>query len=70
MESCSITKSHNVAFTTKRNLFLFWFTDGEGCFSITLNRTYIRFRFKINLHIDDLEAVNIIKSKLKVIIEI
>lgn len=31
--------------------FLFWFsgfTDGEGNFSITLDRGYIRFRFKIN----------------------
>nr|WDW20843.1 hypothetical protein [Valsa mali var. pyri (nom. inval.)] len=49
--------------------FLFWFsgfTDGEGNFSITLDRTYIRFRFKINLHIDDLEVLNVIKSKLKI----
>lgn len=48
-------------------LFLFsGFTDGEGNFSITLDRGYIRFRFKINLHIDDLEVLNIIKSKLNV----
>lgn len=49
--------------------FLFWFsgfTDGEGNFSITLDRGYIRFRFKINLHIDDLEVINIIKSKLNI----
>lgn len=49
--------------------FLFWFsgfTDGEGNFSITLDRGYIRFRFKINLHIDDLQVLNVIKSKLNV----
>lgn len=49
--------------------FLFWFsgfTDGEGNFSITLDRGYIIFRFKINLHIDDLEVINIIKSKLNI----
>lgn len=49
--------------------FLFWFsgfTDGEGNFSITLDRGYIRFRFKINLHIDDLQVLNLIKSKLNI----
>lgn len=55
--------------------FLSWFsgfTDGEGNFSIMLDRTYIRFRFKINLHIDDLEVLNVIKSNLnigKIIVE-
>jgi len=37
-----------------------------------LDRTYIRFRFKINLHIDDLEVLNVIKSHLnigKIIVE-
>lgn len=82
------TKFHYVPLIGKRNFstqlkkkdklnkeFYFWFsgfTDGEGCFSITLDRTYIRYRFKINLHIDDLEVLNIIKSELsigKVIIE-
>jgi hypothetical protein len=33
---------------------------------ITLDRTYIRFRFKINLHIDDLQVLNIIKSNLNI----
>ena len=49
--------------------FLFWFsgfTDGEGNFSIFLDRTYIRFRFKINLHIDDLQVLNLIKSNLNI----
>ena len=49
--------------------FLYWlsgFTDGEGNFSITLDRTYIRFRFKVNLHIDDLQVLNVIKSNLNI----
>lgn len=49
--------------------FLFWFsgfTDGEGNFSISLDRTYIRFRFKINLHIDDLQVLKVIKSNLNI----
>ena len=49
--------------------FLSWFsgfTDGEGNFSIMLDRTYIRFRFKISLHIDDLEVLNVIKSNLNI----
>jgi hypothetical protein len=33
---------------------------------ITLERGYVKFRFKISLHIDDVETLNIIKSKLKV----
>lgn len=40
--------------------------DGEGCFSITLGRTYIRFKFKINLHIIDFKVLNTIKSKLEI----
>jgi len=49
--------------------FLFWFsgfTDGEGNFLITLDRDYVKFRFKITLHIDDIETLNTIKSKLKI----
>lgn len=49
--------------------FLFWFsefTDGEGSFSIFFDRVYIRFRFKINLHIDDIEVLKTIKSKLNI----
>lgn len=51
------------------NSFLKWFvgfTDGEGNFLISLDRGYIRFRFKISMHIDNLEALNIIKSKLNI----
>ena len=49
--------------------FLFWFsgfTDGEGNFSIFLDKVYIRFRFKINLHIDDIEVLKTIQSKLNI----
>jgi len=47
--------------------FLYWFsgfTDAEGNFLISLDRGYVRFRFKICLHIDDIETLNIIKNKL------
>ena len=49
--------------------FFFWlsgFTDAEGNFLIYLDRGFVRFRFKISLHIDDLEVLNTIKSKLNV----
>ena len=49
--------------------FLYWFSgfsDAEGNFLITIDRNYVRFRFKICLHIDDMEVLNTIKSHLKV----
>lgn len=49
--------------------FFHWlsgFTDAEGNFLITLDRDYIRFRFKIVLHIDDIEVLNLIKFKLNI----
>ena len=49
--------------------FLQWFsgfTDAEGNFLITLDRYYVRFRFKISLHIDDIEVLKIIRSELGV----
>jgi len=49
--------------------FLYWFsgfTDGEGNFLISIDREYVRFRFKISLHIDDVEVLNTIKSNLNV----
>ena len=49
--------------------FLFWFsgfTDAEGNFLITLDRDFVKFRFKISLHVDDIETLNTIKSKLKI----
>ena len=33
---------------------------------ISVDRGYIRFRFKINMHIDNLEALNTIKSILQI----
>jgi len=49
--------------------FLYWFsgfTDAEGNFLISIDRQYVRFRFKISLHIDDVEVLNTIKSNLNV----
>jgi len=49
--------------------FLFWFsgfTDAEGNFLITLDRSFVKFRFKISLHIDDIEVLNTIKSQLNI----
>jgi len=49
--------------------FLFWlsgFTDAEGNFSIFVDRGFVRFRFKISLHIDDIETLNTIKYHLNV----
>lgn len=49
--------------------FLQWFsgfTDAEGNFLISLDRNYVRFRFKISLHYDDIETLRIIESKLGV----
>ena len=49
--------------------FLYWFsgfTDAEGNFLISIDRQYVRFRFKISLHLDDVEVVNTIKSNLNV----
>lgn len=53
----------------EQSSFLNWFsgfTDAEGNFLISLDRGYIRFRFRINLHIDNLEALNTIKSILQI----
>ena len=47
--------------------FLFWlsgFTDAEGNFSIILNCAFVKFRFKILLHIDDIEVLKTIRSEL------
>jgi len=38
----------------------------EGNFSISFDRVIVRFRFKITLHMDDIEVLNLIKSKLGV----
>lgn len=53
--------------------FLFWFvgfTDGEGSFSITeqksSNSSSIRFKFRIKLHIDDIQTLKFIQETLGV----
>lgn len=49
--------------------FIEWFIgfiDGEGNFSIFKDKNNIRFKFVINLHIDDLKTLNIIKNKLEI----
>lgn len=52
-------------FTNKDFLFLFsGFTDAEGNFLITIDRKYVKLRFKISLHIDDIEVLYTIKSNL------
>jgi hypothetical protein len=53
----------------EQSSFLNWltgFTDAKGNFLIILDRGYIRFRFKISMHIDNLEALKTIKSKLNI----
>lgn len=78
MEFCHLStncnKNSNVR--TEDNLlknvsseFLYWFsgfTDAEDNFLITIDRQYVRFRFKICLHIDDVEVLSTIKSNLNV----
>ena len=68
----------NSEVSTKENLlkgvpdcreFLYWFSgfsDEEGNFLISKDRKYIKFRFKICLHINDVEVINTIKSHLNV----
>ena len=61
--------SNSKEFNNVSKDFLHWFTgftDAEGNFLISIDRTYVRFRFKISLHIDDLETLNTIKSKLNI----
>jgi hypothetical protein len=68
INSNRILKNQNKIFDCKAS-FLNWFTgltDGEGNFLISLDLDYIRFRFKILMHIDNLEALKTIKSKLNV----
>lgn len=63
-----MAKNQNM-FNGASNDFLFWlsgFTDAEGNFSIFVDRDLVRFRFKISLHIDDIEVLNIINSNLKI----
>lgn len=60
---CSAVNNNN---STNRDFF-YWFsgfTDAEGNFLVIIDGKYIKLRFKINLHIDDLEVLYTIKSNL------
>lgn len=51
------------------NRFLHWFsgfTDAEGKFLISIDRKYVKLRFKICLHIDDLRTLQVIQSNLNI----
>lgn len=64
-----ISDTENFRLSDVSDDFLFWFsgfTDAEGNFLITLDRSFVKFRFKISLHIDDIEVLNTIRSKLKI----
>jgi len=53
----------------KNNEFLHWFSgfaDGEGNFLISIDRSYVKLRFKICLHIDDLKVLQVIQSNLNI----
>ena len=53
----------------KNNEFLHWFsgfTDGEGNFLISIDRSYVKLIFKITLHIDDLKVLQVIQSNLNI----
>lgn len=58
-------KSNNSTYRDEN--FLYWFsgfTDAEGNFLVTIDRVYVKLRFKINLHIDDIKVLYTIKSNL------
>lgn len=61
----SVYKLENDNFANKD--FLYWFsgfTDAEGNFLVIINGKYVKLRFKINLHIDDIKVLYTIKSNL------
>lgn len=69
--SCfSINSSNfNINYNKENDDFLHWlsgFTDAEGNFLITIDREYVKFRYKILLHIVDINVLHLIKSKLNV----
>lgn len=73
-EECNKNSSVNTEETLLKGIsgsreFLYWFSgfsDAEGNFLITIDREYVKLRFKISLHIDDVEVLNTIKSNLKI----
>jgi len=70
--NCNINSNVRTQNNLLKNIsseFLYWFsgfTDAEGNFLISIDRQYVRFRFKISLHMDDVEVLNTIKSNLNV----
>lgn len=69
--SCFSTNSSNFNLNENKENddFLHWlsgFTDAEGNFLITIDREYVKFRYKISLHIDDINVLHLIKSKLNI----
>ncbi len=59
------TKFRNMS-DSEFNQWFSGFVDAEGCFSIeSSGETGVRFRFFINLHVDDREVLDFIQSKLK-----
>ena len=60
----------NLVLSSEGKDFLEWFrgfTDAEGCFLVSANRgNSFTFKFKIKLHIDDLEVLNFIKESLNI----
>lgn len=68
-----ILNNYNIySFKSKKKInskFLEWFvdfSDGESSFSIYKDKSYIKHRFIINLHINDLETLTIIKNTLEI----
>jgi hypothetical protein len=62
-----IRYNHSVPFPSDD--FLQWFvgfSDAEGNFLISIDREFVRFRFKISLHLDDIQVLKLIQSKLGV----
>ena len=67
-QNSNVRTEHNILKIVSSE-FLYWFsgfTDAEANFLISIDRQYVRFRFKISLHIDDVEVLNTIKSNLNV----
>ena len=70
--SYSTKASETINLSSLKNLdseFLYWFSgfaDAEGNFLITLDRQYIKLRFRINLHKDDIKVLETIKLKLNI----
>lgn len=69
--SCFSTNSSNFNLIENKENddFLHWlsgFTDAKGNFLITIDREYVKFIYKISLHIDDINVLYLIKSKLNI----